>query len=53
MFLDDLINGSRKQFHPPLADVMLSAREWGFDLPAAKVPVRSWHGDADHGRRRT
>jgi pimeloyl-ACP methyl ester carboxylesterase len=48
MFLDDLINGSRTQFHAPLADVMLFAREWGFDLADVKVPVRWWHGDADH-----
>jgi pimeloyl-ACP methyl ester carboxylesterase len=48
MFLDDLINGSRKQFHAPLADVMRFAREWGFDLADVKVPVRWWHGDADH-----
>ena len=48
MFLDDLINGSRKQFQAPLADVLLFARDWGFDLADVKVPVRWWHGDADH-----
>ena len=48
MFLDDLINGSRKQFQAPLADVVLFARPWGFELSEVGVPVRWWHGDADH-----
>lgn len=48
MFLDDLLNGSRKQFSAPLADVLLFSRHWGFDLADVTVPVRWWHGDADH-----
>ena len=48
MFLDDLLNGSRKQFSAPLADLLLFSRHWGFDLADVDVPVRWWHGDADH-----
>ncbi|MCB1038015.1 MAG: alpha/beta hydrolase, partial [Acidimicrobiales bacterium] len=48
MFLDDLLNGSRKQISAPLADVMLFSRHWGFELADVKVPVTWWHGDADH-----
>lgn len=48
MFLDDLINGSRKQLSAPLADVLLFCRHWGFEVGDVKVPVRWWHGDADH-----
>jgi pimeloyl-ACP methyl ester carboxylesterase len=48
MFLDDLLNGSRKQISAPLADVLLFSRPWGFELADVKVPVHWWHGDADH-----
>lgn len=48
MFLDDLLNGSRKQLAAPLADVAVFARDWGFRLDEVKVPVRWWHGDKDH-----
>jgi pimeloyl-ACP methyl ester carboxylesterase len=48
MFLDDLLNGSRFQTSAPLADVVLFARDWGFNLQDVKVPVRWWHGDDDH-----
>ena len=48
MFLDDLLNGSRKQLAAPFADVVVFARDWGFRLDEIKVPVRWWHGDADH-----
>jgi pimeloyl-ACP methyl ester carboxylesterase len=48
MFLDDLLNGSRKQLAAPFADVVVFARDWGFRLADIKVPVRWWHGDADH-----
>lgn len=48
MFLDDLLNGSRKQISAPLADVLLFSRPWGFDLADVAVPVHWWHGDADH-----
>lgn len=48
MFLDDLLNGSRKQLAAPFADVVVFARDWGFRLDEVKVPVRWWHGDCDH-----
>jgi len=48
MFLDDLLNGSRKQLSAPLADVLLFSKHWGFELADVKVPVIWWHGDADH-----
>lgn len=48
MFLDDLLNGSRFQITAPLADALLFARDWGFQLEDVKVPVRWWHGDDDH-----
>jgi pimeloyl-ACP methyl ester carboxylesterase len=48
MFLDDLLNGSRKQMAAPFADVIVFARDWGFRLEQVKIPVRWWHGDADH-----
>jgi len=48
MFLDDLLNGSRKQLAAPFADVVVFARDWGFRLDAVKVPIRWWHGDRDH-----
>ena len=48
MFLDDLLNGSRKQLAAPFADVVVFSREWGFHIDQVKVPVRWWHGDHDH-----
>ncbi|MFL0180129.1 MULTISPECIES: alpha/beta fold hydrolase [unclassified Mycobacterium] len=48
MFLDDLLNGSRKQLAAPIADAILFARPWGFRLADITVPVHWWHGDADH-----
>ena len=48
MFLDDLLNGSRRQMAAPFADVVVFARDWGFRLDEVKVPVRWWHGDRDH-----
>jgi pimeloyl-ACP methyl ester carboxylesterase len=48
MFLDDLLNGSRKQLAAPFADVAVFAKDWGFRLDEVKVPVHWWHGDADH-----
>ena len=48
MFLDDLLNGSRKQLAAPFADVVVFSRDWGFRLDEVKVPVRWWHGDHDH-----
>ena len=48
MFLDDLLNGSRFQTTAPLADLILFTRHWGFEAADVRVPVRWWHGDADH-----
>lgn len=48
MFLDDILNGSRKQMAAPFADIVVFARDWGFRLADVKVPVRWWHGDVDH-----
>ena len=48
MFLDDLLNGSRKQLSAPFADIVAFARPWGFALDEVKVPVHWWHGDRDH-----
>ncbi|RNL80356.1 alpha/beta fold hydrolase [Nocardioides marmorisolisilvae] len=48
MFLDDLINGARFQVGAPLADIILFTRPWGFEAADVSVPVRWWHGDADH-----
>jgi pimeloyl-ACP methyl ester carboxylesterase len=48
MFIDDLVNGSRKQISAPISDVILFTRDWGFSLSEVKVPVRWWHGDSDH-----
>jgi pimeloyl-ACP methyl ester carboxylesterase len=48
MFLDDLLNGSRKQLSAPFADVIVFAKDWGFRLDQVKIPVRWWHGDRDH-----
>jgi pimeloyl-ACP methyl ester carboxylesterase len=48
MFLDDLLNGSRFQTSAPLADLILFTRDWGFEAADVRVPVRWWHGDADH-----
>jgi len=48
MFLDDLLNGSRKQLAAPFCDIVVFARDWGFRLGEITLPVRWWHGDADH-----
>lgn len=48
MFLDDLLNGSRFQSSAALNDLVLFTRHWGFDAADVTVPVRWWHGDADH-----
>ncbi len=48
MFLDDLLNGSRKQLAAPFSDIVLFARDWGLRLADVKPPVRWWHGDHDH-----
>ncbi|WP_028636984.1 alpha/beta fold hydrolase [Nocardioides sp. URHA0032] len=48
MFLDDLLNGSRFQTSAPINDLILFTRPWGFEAGDVRVPVRWWHGDADH-----
>ena len=48
MFVDDLLNGSRKQVTAPLSDLLLFTRDWGFRLGDVKAPVTWYHGDADH-----
>ena len=48
MFLDDLLNGSRFQTSAPISDLVLFTRDWGFAAADVSVPVRWWHGDADH-----
>jgi pimeloyl-ACP methyl ester carboxylesterase len=48
MFIDDLLNGSRFQSSAALNDLVLFTRHWGFELADVGVPVRWWHGDADH-----
>jgi pimeloyl-ACP methyl ester carboxylesterase len=48
MFLDDLLNGGRKQLSAPFYDIVAFARPWGFRLDEVKVPVHWWHGDRDH-----
>lgn len=48
MFLDDLLNGGRKQMEAPFADVVVFCRDWGFSVSDITGPVRWWHGDHDH-----
>ncbi len=48
MFLDDLIHGARFQVGAPLADILLFTKHWGFEAADVHVPVRWWHGNADH-----
>lgn len=48
MFLDDLLRGSRKGLAAPLLDFVLFCRPWGFSVRDVAVPIRWWHGDADH-----
>ncbi len=48
MFIDDLINGSKKQISAPVADLLMFTRHWGFTLDQVRVPVLWWHGDGDH-----
>lgn len=48
MFLDDILNGSRRQISAPLSDLLMFTRHWGFGLADVTVPVLWWHGDGDH-----
>ena len=48
MFLDDIFAGHQPGLHAPVYDAVLFGRDWGFDVRDVTVPVRWWHGDADH-----
>ena len=48
MFLDDIFRGSSSGLRAPVYDIVLFGREWGFSVRDVKIPVRWWHGDADH-----
>jgi len=48
MFIDDIIGNSRHGISAPLRDLALFLRPWGFSVADISVPVRWWHGDADH-----
>jgi pimeloyl-ACP methyl ester carboxylesterase len=48
MFLDDILRGSRNGLAAPLFDFVLFCRPWGFSVRDLRVPIRWWHGDADH-----
>lgn len=48
MFIDDLVEGSTHQFAALVYDLVLFGRDWGFSVRDVRVPVRLWHGDADH-----
>jgi pimeloyl-ACP methyl ester carboxylesterase len=48
MFIDDLLGGSRSGISAPIFDFILFCRPWGFSVRDISVPVRWWHGDADH-----
>lgn len=48
MFLDDLLNGSKRGLRAPIFDFVLFTRHWGFDLADVARPIHWWHGDADH-----
>jgi pimeloyl-ACP methyl ester carboxylesterase len=45
MFLDDLLNGSRKQLQAPFHDIVVFARDWGFRIADVKIPVRWWDAE--------
>jgi len=48
MFLEDIFAGHQPGLHAPIYDAVLFGRDWGFDPRDVNVPVRWWHGDADH-----
>jgi pimeloyl-ACP methyl ester carboxylesterase len=49
MFLDDLDNAAAHGgVHAATNDLALFGRHWGFSVADIRVPVRFWHGDADH-----
>jgi pimeloyl-ACP methyl ester carboxylesterase len=48
MFIDDLVSGGTRHFSAFVYDLVLFGRPWGFSVRDVAVPVRFWHGDADH-----
>jgi pimeloyl-ACP methyl ester carboxylesterase len=49
MFLDDLDHAAAHGgVHAVTSDLALFGRYWGFSVADIRVPVRFWHGDADH-----
>jgi pimeloyl-ACP methyl ester carboxylesterase len=49
MFLDDLDTAAAAGgLGAATADLVLFGRPWGFAVSDIAVPVRFWHGDADH-----
>lgn len=49
MFLDDLnLGASGHGLLSVTIDIVLFTRHWGFSVRDIAVPVRFWHGDADH-----
>ena len=47
MFINDL-SDTGGRLRAPVDDVILFTRDWGFQLADVAVPVKWWHGDADH-----
>lgn len=47
MFIEDLVQGSRKQMQAIFFDGYLFGKDWGFSLKEIEVPVHLWYGDAD------
>jgi pimeloyl-ACP methyl ester carboxylesterase len=48
MFIDDIVNASRRRFGAIAHDAALFGRPWGFNLADIEAPVFWWHGDADN-----
>jgi len=48
MFIDDIVNASRRRFAAVAHDAALFGRDWGFSIRDIHVPVFWWHGDADN-----
>jgi pimeloyl-ACP methyl ester carboxylesterase len=48
IFVDDMLNAFRGRCLAMVDDARLLGRDWGFRLTDVKVPVRWWHGEADH-----
>jgi pimeloyl-ACP methyl ester carboxylesterase len=48
IFVDDMVNAFRGRCLAMVDDARLLGRDWGFQLADVKVPVRWWHGEADH-----